>query len=124
MLLGNADAIVQHLCLKLGWDLPLDPRQKDTLAQSAQAQAILGKRPSSSTDLTNEPEKVVSPTRVGDRYVPPGLRVCVTLTVAVSQSCMVVRRCGRWEVVERVRENSPTRTRRTEFAESSDFGRR
>jgi len=83
MLLGNADAIVQHLCLKLGWDLPLDPRQKDALAQSAQAQAILGKRPSSSTDLANESEKVVSPTRVGDRYVPPGLRVCATLTVAV-----------------------------------------
>ena len=68
MLLGNADAIVQHLCLKLGWDLPLDPRQKDALAQSVQAQAILGKRPSSSTDLTNESEKVVGPTRVGDRY--------------------------------------------------------
>ena len=70
MLLGNADAIVQHLCLKLGWDLPLDPRQKGALAQSAQTQAILGKRPLSSTDLTNEPEKVISPTRVGDRYGP------------------------------------------------------
>jgi len=73
MLLGNADAIVQHLCLKLGWDLPLDPRQKDALAQSAQAQAVLGKRSSSSADLINEPEKVVSPTRVGDRYGPSTL---------------------------------------------------
>jgi hypothetical protein len=62
---------VQHLCLKLGWDLPLDPRQEGPLAQSVQAQAILGKRPSSSADLTNEPEKVVGPARVGDRYGPP-----------------------------------------------------
>lgn len=68
MLLGNADTIVQHLCLKLGWDLPLDPRQKGALAQSPQAQAILGKRPSSSTDFTNEAEKVGEPVRVGDRY--------------------------------------------------------
>ena len=71
MLLGNADNIVQHLCLKLGWDLPLDPRQKGALAQSIQAQAILGKRPSSSTDPANEPEKAVGPTRVGDRYGLP-----------------------------------------------------
>lgn len=68
MLLGNADSIVQHLCLKLGWDLPLDPRQQGALAQSAQAQAILGKRPSSSTYSASEPEEVVGPTRVGDRY--------------------------------------------------------
>ena len=68
MLLGNADAIVQHLCLRIGWDLPLDPRQKGALDQSARAHAILGKRPSSSTDLTNEPENVIGPTRVGDRY--------------------------------------------------------
>ena len=71
VLLGNADAIVQHLCLKLGWDLPLDPRQKGALAQSTQAQAILGKRPSSSMDFTHEPEKAPGPTRVGDRYEPP-----------------------------------------------------
>lgn len=69
ILLGNADTIVQHLCLKLGWDLPLDPRQKGALAQSPQAQAVLGKRPSSSTDVTNEPEKPVGPTRVGDSHV-------------------------------------------------------
>jgi len=68
MLLGNADAIVQHLCLKLGWDLPLDPRQQGATAQSAQAQAILGKRPSSSANLVSGLEKVVGPTRVGDRY--------------------------------------------------------
>jgi hypothetical protein len=68
MLLGNADTIVQHLCLKLGWDLPLDPRQKGALAQSAETQAILGKRPSSSADSANESEEVVGPTRVGDRY--------------------------------------------------------
>lgn len=60
---------MQHLCLKLGWDLPLDPRQKGRLGQPVQAQAVLGKRPSPSTDLTDELEKVVSPTRVGDRYV-------------------------------------------------------
>jgi len=71
MLLGNADNIVQHLCLKLGWDLPLDPRQKDALARSAQAQAILGKRPSSSTNLTCEPDNAAGPTRVGDRYGLP-----------------------------------------------------
>lgn len=68
MLLGNADTIVKHLCLKLGWDLPLDQRQKGALAQSPRAQAILGKRPSSSTDFTNEAEAVVEPVRVGDRY--------------------------------------------------------
>jgi len=62
---------VQHLCLKLGWDLPLDPRQKGALAQSARAQAILGKRPSSSTSLTNEPEMSVGPMRVGERYELP-----------------------------------------------------
>ncbi|KAF9647422.1 SIR2-domain-containing protein [Thelephora ganbajun] len=69
MLLGSADAIVQHLCLRLGWDLPLDPRQKGAVAQSTQTQAILGKRPSSSTDSTNEPENVVGPTRVEDSHV-------------------------------------------------------
>ena len=74
MLLGNADAIVQYLCLKLGWDLPLDPRQKGVLAQSTQAQAILGKRPSASTELVNEPERVAGPTRVGDRCVPSVFR--------------------------------------------------
>jgi hypothetical protein len=68
MLLGNADTIVQHLCPKLGWDLPFDPRQKGALAQSAQAQAILGKRPSSSADFTDGSEKPMGPTRVGDRY--------------------------------------------------------
>lgn len=68
MLLGNADAIIQHLCLKLTWDLPLDPRQKEALAQPAQAQAILGKRPSSSTDLTDETERANDPIRVRDRY--------------------------------------------------------
>ena len=73
MLLGTADGIVQQLCLKLEWDLPLDPRQKGAPAQSVQAQAILGKRPSSSTDLTNE---VVGPTRVGDRYEPQHVPVC------------------------------------------------
>ena len=50
----NADAIVQPLCLKLRWDLPLDPRRRGALAQSEQAQAILGKRPSSSIDSTSE----------------------------------------------------------------------
>lgn len=69
MLLGNADTIVQHLCLKLGWDLPLDPRQKGAPTQSPQAQTVLGKRPSSSTDFTNEAEKVVEPVRVGDSHV-------------------------------------------------------
>ena len=68
MLLGNADTIVQYLCPKLGWDLPFDPRQKGAPALPAQAQAILGKRPSSSTDCTHESENPMGPTRVGDRY--------------------------------------------------------
>ena len=93
MLLGDADAIVQHLCLKLRWDLPLDPRQRGALAQSERAQAILGKRPSSSTDFTSELEKDVGPTRVGDRYGLPSPHeptTCTVLTFAAHQSCVVI----------------------------------
>ena len=89
----NADAIVQPLCLKLRWDLPLGPRRRGALAQSEQAQAILGKQPSSSTDSTSELEKDVGPTRVGDRYglpSPPEPTTCTVLTFAAHQSCVVV----------------------------------
>ena len=101
ILLGNADDIVQHLCLKLGWDLPLDPRQRGAPAQSVQAQAILGKRPSSSTNFSNEPEEVVGP---------------------MCQSRLVVRRGRRRKVVEGVRENSSTGTGNPGFEESGGLG--
>lgn len=92
---------MQHLCLKLEWDLPLDPRQQGATAQSAQAQAILGKRPSSSANLMNEPEKVVGPARVGDRYEPSiFLRKGAALTSVLHQPRVAVRRSGRWKVAE------------------------
>ena len=81
VLLGNADDVVQHLCRKLGWDLP-----EPVTSASGQLEAPrpnLKKRPSA--------EFEVEPRRVGERYVL--LTAVVTASEADSsrwQPCVVV----------------------------------
>ncbi|CCM02564.1 uncharacterized protein FIBRA_04667 [Fibroporia radiculosa] len=57
VLLGDADDIVQHLCKKIGWDLPEAPPRGSSLAAPALGNARLKKRPSGAFDGA-EPERV------------------------------------------------------------------
>ncbi|EIW79042.1 DHS-like NAD/FAD-binding domain-containing protein [Coniophora puteana RWD-64-598 SS2] len=90
VLLGNADAVVQHLCAELGWDLPPPPAPSGTHKAQGQDQGNLGsmlsppqppianlrnsKRPSSSSDDPTEADAGVGagrapPVRAGNTHI-------------------------------------------------------